>query len=1120
MTDDSDTQSMPPAPDSPSPRGLGSDRSNRPSRSDPAAEPDVRPDGPPDERSGGSSLPARIARAHRQYLQDQSELERNFLRLRREAAEQLLEGGTVDLPDGAPADDPPDSATEPAPVDPFDALEPGEVDPPAVECTVDSFDRDRLEAFASGEPFECFGAGWERTASQVEPPRPSVEQPPVDRIEVFEPVDGPEGAGYVRASREPSGERTRRPMALRRLGNFLGSFYLAGCGDTLGRDGLSFELAEWEVCERSQSIPALGEDSRSSRHELEARSTPHPRSQSIPALAAPTDHCCEFLVLHHCADPEPALEALLTVSSEGERVAAARMRLELVPDWPLDRHPEWRTDSPSTRVASHDGVDYDENATLACALGRLSEGLGEGYGRFDGSDRTARLPGPPFQFVSRIVDADAEPGDLSAGACATAEYDLPERSWPVDEAGTDRLPFSATVEVGLQPCGWLSVFGLRPDFDGERFFRNLDGTCTVHAPVPSDANMLRTDVELTSISRPGDMVLVTYEVEIRADETPVLEMETVFGFFTEGALARQEGLPSEDRPPPDDRFGDTHIELDDRPAEWFEGPARLPGEMLSMLDEVTGWNPDGGEAGLGRARAEAEVDPEAWYFRAHFLRDPVQPGSLGIEAMVQLLQWTMLRRDLDDELHRPRFEPVEPGREVDWTYRGQVRPEDGRIAVELEITELGEDEEEHYALARGSLWVDDLRIYEVQNLGTRLVADEPDRARPERLTVLDPETDEWLRDHRPTYTRPALPMMAAADQMAITAARHTGLPAVEVRDVQLEDWILVDEPTALGVEIAAGSGPGWYDLVVTDRDAMPGPGSPPPTAAARGRVRCAAEWPDPPERFDPIDAPRPMESPYETGRVFHGPAFRLLRRAQMGARGASGVADAGAGDVPEGRLHPALLDTALHIIPHDRLQRWSSRADADSVAFPHRLERLQLYGPAPTEGEVAVETRFRGFEGAAARFPLFDIQLVVDGRPWAEYRLVGMTFPQGSLGRADPGPRRRFMRDREFVPDLGLSTFDGDRTRTSAGDLQTYSWFDRLVADLYAVDGDLRERTRRVAVEDHAAQRLEIHPSKVEIVSESPDGATVRAPTDGITELRLDVRKDGPLTFVVTDASS
>jgi 3-hydroxymyristoyl/3-hydroxydecanoyl-(acyl carrier protein) dehydratase len=69
-----------------------------------------------------------------------------------------------------------------------------------------------------------------------------------------------------------------------------------------------------------------------------------------------------------------------------------------------------------------------------------------------------------------------------------------------------------------------------------------------------------------------------------------------------------------------------------------------------MLDRVTGWWPEGGSKGLGYLRAEKDVDPGEWFFKAHFFQDAVQPGSLGVEALCQLLQLCMLERGMANGL--------------------------------------------------------------------------------------------------------------------------------------------------------------------------------------------------------------------------------------------------------------------------------------------------------------------------------------------------------------------------------------------------------------------------------------------------------------------------------------
>jgi 3-hydroxymyristoyl/3-hydroxydecanoyl-(acyl carrier protein) dehydratase len=99
----------------------------------------------------------------------------------------------------------------------------------------------------------------------------------------------------------------------------------------------------------------------------------------------------------------------------------------------------------------------------------------------------------------------------------------------------------------------------------------------------------------------------------------------------------------------------------------------------------------------------------------------VQPGSLGIEAMIQALQCHMLQAGMDRGMASPRFEPIAVARPHKWKYRGQVLPKHRRVHTTLEVTETGTDERGVYALANASLWADGQRIYEIDGLGMRLV---------------------------------------------------------------------------------------------------------------------------------------------------------------------------------------------------------------------------------------------------------------------------------------------------------------------------------------------------------------------------------------------------------------
>ena len=120
-------------------------------------------------------------------------------------------------------------------------------------------------------------------------------------------------------------------------------------------------------------------------------------------------------------------------------------------------------------------------------------------------------------------------------------------------------------------------------------------------------------------------------------------------------------------------------------------------------------------------RGEKFVDPAEWFFKAHFFQDPVQPGSLGIEAMIQLLQWYMIDQRLGHHYKRPRFTCLGLGRSMQWKYRGQVIPENQVITTTMDILEIGTDEVGVFAVANASLWVDGKRIYEAENLCMHIV---------------------------------------------------------------------------------------------------------------------------------------------------------------------------------------------------------------------------------------------------------------------------------------------------------------------------------------------------------------------------------------------------------------
>ena len=67
------------------------------------------------------------------------------------------------------------------------------------------------------------------------------------------------------------------------------------------------------------------------------------------------------------------------------------------------------------------------------------------------------------------------------------------------------------------------------------------------------------------------------------------------------------------------------------------GNAQLPAPPMLMMNRIVEISEEGGAYDKGRMVAELDIDPEQWFFKCHFLGDPVMPGCLGLDALWQML---------------------------------------------------------------------------------------------------------------------------------------------------------------------------------------------------------------------------------------------------------------------------------------------------------------------------------------------------------------------------------------------------------------------------------------------------------------------------------------------------
>lgn len=553
-----------------------------------------------------------------------------------------------------------------------------------------------LANFRRGNAYACFGDGFETCAAHSRPPRISHGKLALfDSVAEFDPAGGPWGRGYLKAlSHVPTdawfyaGHFHEDPCmpgtlmaeaAVQAL-----SFYAAALGLTKACDSFVFEPVASEpfkfIC----------------------------RGQVIPD--APHELSYEVFIDEIIGGDEPVLFAALLATSDGKKVFyCPRFGIRLRRSWPLADE-----NAPKSMIGPMGESRGDWAALRACANGAPSDAFGEMYAPFDKAGRVPRLPQPPYHMISRILSVSTRPNRPEIGATIVTEYDVPEDAWYFADNANGAMPLAVLTEVALQPCGWLASHGGFA-LNGGETFRNLDGEGIVHMEIRPGDGPIGVTSRMTRFSRIGPMTIVSFELNATlADGRPVISLETSFGFFPPEALASQSGLKTSD-------MQHAQFALPAQPIALGNTRNLLAEGAMSMLDRVDYFDPVGGAAGLGLIRGQQIVDPHAWYFKAHFLGDPVQPGSLGLDALAQLLERAIILKGYTLDMRKPRFQSLAAGQPVKWTYRGQVTPGARQVTTLMEITSAMQEAGSLLFIGDGSLWCDGLRIYGVDSMAIRLI---------------------------------------------------------------------------------------------------------------------------------------------------------------------------------------------------------------------------------------------------------------------------------------------------------------------------------------------------------------------------------------------------------------
>lgn len=548
---------------------------------------------------------------------------------------------------------------------------------------------------------------------------PSLRIPPekilmLDRIVSVDLTGGAYGLGYIVAEKDLHPDDWYFPCHFRDDEVLAGSLQAEGGGNLLRFFMLMLGLQRMTKDARFQPIFGLGQKVRC-------------RKQVTPT--ADTKLIYKLEIKEIGLFPDPYVIGDLEIISDGViTVHFENLGLQLREK----SNPKYLDPTEGVEIAPRSaGALMNEKDITTFALGDMTECFGPDFAVYKGR-KMSRQPNSDLQLISRILSVDGTKGDFSKDVPILAEYDVPEDAWYYQHNANNTMPYSMLMEIALQPCGLLGAYlGSTLQFpEKDLYLRNLDGDGqTFDLPMGTDfrgKTITNKSVLVSSIAH-GGTILQRYTFELSVDGHLFYKGNSSFGFFSAEALAAQAGLDKGAEIPAWyiseqlQRSEYMKIKLDSLYGKMklFKAPEskphyRLAGDQLNMLHELI-IAKDRGQFGKGYIHATKFVKTYDWFFTCHFYQDPVMPGSLGVESILQAMQVFALQQDLGKDFKSPKFVQV-PNHKTVWKYRGQILLSVKEMHLEVHIKTIEKQADQLVIIADAFLWNDKMRIYQVTDI--------------------------------------------------------------------------------------------------------------------------------------------------------------------------------------------------------------------------------------------------------------------------------------------------------------------------------------------------------------------------------------------------------------------
>ncbi len=384
---------------------------------------------------------------------------------------------------------------------------------------------------------------------------------------------------------------------------------------------------------------------------------------------------------------------------------------------------------------------YDREQVVTMTERSMAAVLGPTYDAVDQYPVRARMPLPPFLFVSRILSIDAEFGVFRPSSIVT-EFDLDE-DCVFRNGDTSICPLVAS-EASHVAIFLIAYMGLDAVSKGTLSYRAIDSSMTAYSERPFKVgDTLRTVLNIKRFVQNGSTTLLFFSFESYNGDELISITEATGGFFTRADLESNKGIIQpklqmrkavEPREFPH-LSGATRTTYEKAELEafyrgdyetCFHVPAKadkknlyyLPYD-LKMVDRITNIDYNGGTYGRGLICGEKQITPDMWPFKVHFKNDPVFPAIITSDGVSQLGMFLCAHAGLLEKFENANFTMIK-GNCCNSKFRGQVRHGYSTLRYEISVKDVVETDESFCVYLDAAIFNDDVQIMQIDSYALKI----------------------------------------------------------------------------------------------------------------------------------------------------------------------------------------------------------------------------------------------------------------------------------------------------------------------------------------------------------------------------------------------------------------